>query len=88
MSRSERRISLVVKAENRFCRKLSRPYPGIQSPTLIGDTIHLEMEVKEKQERDASSGVVTFRWEVLNQNGETVCARDLQALVARQRKQS
>jgi acyl dehydratase len=57
-------------------------------PTLIGDTIHLEIEVKEKKERDASSGVVTFRWDVVNQNGETVCASDLQVLVARERKQS
>jgi acyl dehydratase len=57
-------------------------------PTLIGDTIHLEIEVTEKKERDAGSGVVTLRWDVLNQNGETVCASSLQVLVARERKRS
>jgi len=57
-------------------------------PTLIGDTIHLEVEVTEKKERDAGSGVVTLRWDVLNQNGETVCASSLQVLVARERKRS
>lgn len=52
-------------------------------PTLIGDTIHVEIEVLGKQERDEGSGIVDFRWDVLNQNGETVAASRLRVLIAR-----
>ena len=55
-------------------------------PTWIGDTIHLEIEVVEKEDRDADSGIVTFRWDILNQNGVTVCASRLKILMARQRR--
>lgn len=55
-------------------------------PTWIGDTIHLEIEVVEKQERDVDSGVVGFRWDIVNQNGVTVCASTLKILIARQRR--
>jgi 3-hydroxybutyryl-CoA dehydratase len=55
-------------------------------PTWIGDTIHLEIEVLEKQDRDAEAGVVTYRWDILNQNGETVCASQLKVLTAKQRR--
>lgn len=53
-------------------------------PTFIGDTVHLEMEVIEKKDRDATSGIVDFRWDMLNQNGETVMASQLRVLMARQ----
>lgn len=52
-------------------------------PTFIGDTVHLELEVVAKEERDGSSGIVDFRWDVLNQNGETVAASRLRVLMAR-----
>jgi 3-hydroxybutyryl-CoA dehydratase len=52
-------------------------------PTLIGDTVHLEMEVVAKKERDDRSGIVELRWDVVNQNGETVAASQLRVLMAR-----
>lgn len=51
--------------------------------TFLGDTIHLEAEVIEKTDRDVETGIVTLRWDVLNQNGETVCASQLKVLLAR-----
>jgi len=53
------------------------------APTFIDDTIHLEAAVEEKRERDARGGIVTLRWDVVNQNGTTVCASKLLVLVAR-----
>ncbi len=55
-------------------------------PTWIADTIHLEIEVLEKDDRDKKSGVVTYRWDIVNQNGETVCASKLKILTAKQRR--
>ncbi len=55
-------------------------------PTWIADTIHLEIEVLEKDDRDTKSGVVTYRWDIVNQNGETVCASKLKILTAKQRR--
>jgi acyl dehydratase len=54
--------------------------------TWIGDTIHLEIEVVEKEDRDAATGIVTYRWDVLNQNGDTVCASQLKILTAKVRR--
>ncbi len=54
--------------------------------TWIGDTIHLEIEVLEKEDRDPKTGVVTYRWDILNQNGETVCASQLKILTAKERR--
>lgn len=54
-------------------------------PTWIGDTIHLEIEVLEKEDKDAKAGVVTYRWDILNQNGQTVCASKLKILTAKER---
>lgn len=51
--------------------------------TLIGDTVHLEMEVLEKKDRDDASGIVDFRWDMINQNGETVCASRLRVLLSK-----
>lgn len=52
-------------------------------PTFIGDTIHLEMEIVAKEERDERSGIVDLRWDVVSQNGETVAASRLRVLMAR-----
>lgn len=51
--------------------------------TFIGDTVHLEMEVVERKERDDRSGIVDFRWDMVNQNDETVCASRLRVLMAK-----
>lgn len=40
-------------------------------PTRIGDTIHVEMEVLEKQEKE-KSGVVSFKTSIKNQKEEDV----------------
>lgn len=55
-------------------------------PTWIGDTINLRIEVLEKEDRDAKTGVVTYRWDIENQNGDTVCASQLKILTAKERR--
>lgn len=51
------------------------------TPTRIGDTLHVETEVVGLSPRDAGSGIVTSRFTVLNQRGETVLAAELKTLV-------
>ena len=41
-------------------------------PTKIGDTLHVEMEVQEKQEKNEKSGVVSFKSSIKNQKKEDV----------------
>jgi 3-hydroxybutyryl-CoA dehydratase len=55
-------------------------------PTWIGDTIHLVIEVIDKAARDDEAGVVTYRWDIANQNGATVCASKLKILTAKRRR--
>lgn len=43
------------------------------SPTKIGDTIHLDMEVVEKKEKNSKSGVISFKTSVMNQKDEVAC---------------
>ncbi len=50
-------------------------------PTFIGDSIRLEIEVLDKEPRD-EGGLVTFRWDAVNQNGATVCASRLKVLMS------
>jgi len=53
------------------------------APVFIGDTVHLDAEVVEKKERrPGRDGVVTFRWDALNQNGRKVMASRLMCLMA------
>ncbi len=54
-------------------------------PTWLGDTVYLDIEVIEKSDRDAKTGLVTYRWDVLNQNAETVCVSQLKILTAKER---
>jgi acyl dehydratase len=42
------------------------------APTKIGDTIHIEMEVAEKQEKNEKSGVISFQNTIKNQRGENL----------------
>jgi 3-hydroxybutyryl-CoA dehydratase len=53
------------------------------NPTRIGDTIHVEAEVIEKEERNDQSGIVTYRQTVKNQRGEDVVVGMLKTLMAR-----
>ena len=55
------------------------------APTWIGDTLYLDIEVIEKTDRDDKTGLVTYRWDVLNQNGVTVCTSQLKILTAKER---
>jgi acyl dehydratase len=55
-------------------------------PTWIGDTIHLEIEVIDKDDRGSENGVITYRWDIKNQNDVTVCASKLKILTAKQRR--
>lgn len=53
------------------------------APVLIGDTLHLEAELRSKSvRREGRDGVVVLRWDMVNQNGVTVMASDLQVLLA------
>lgn len=54
--------------------------------TWIGDTVYLDIELLEKVDRNPASGLATYRWDVLNQNGETVCASRLKILTAKERE--
>ncbi|MFC4449069.1 MaoC/PaaZ C-terminal domain-containing protein [Halorussus aquaticus] len=53
------------------------------APVEFGDTIRVEMELVEKDERDhpTASGVVRYETEVLNQRDETVLSCELLSLV-------
>jgi len=53
------------------------------APTKIGDTIHVELEVTEKQERDEHSGLITFKEWVKNQRDEGVATCFLKLLLAK-----
>jgi acyl dehydratase len=50
-------------------------------PTKIGDTIHVEMEVKECSRKEFG-GVVTLVQTIVNQRGEAVARADLKVLIA------
>lgn len=50
-------------------------------PVYIGDTVHIEMEVTELEDRGGKSGVVTYEQRVVNQRDETVLVNDYKLLV-------
>jgi acyl dehydratase len=54
------------------------------NPCFPGDTIHLELEVVEKTERDhpVASGTVRFEATAVNQDGEVVIAAEFISLLA------
>ncbi|GAA1836315.1 MaoC/PaaZ C-terminal domain-containing protein [Pseudonocardia ailaonensis] len=54
------------------------------APTRIGDTLHVETEVLDVRPKGTDDGVVTSRFEVLNQKGEKVVVATLKALVVRE----
>jgi len=45
---------------------------AFKRPVRIGDTIHVEGELEEAKELDAASGLVTFGWRIVNQEGRAV----------------
>jgi acyl dehydratase len=51
------------------------------SPTRIGDTLHVELEVLEKKDRGELGGVVTLQSHVKNQRGEDAAVSVLKVLL-------
>ncbi|MFH1738924.1 MAG: MaoC/PaaZ C-terminal domain-containing protein [bacterium] len=54
--------------------------------TRIGDTIHVEIEVIEKEERNQHSGVITYRQTIKNQHDEDVVVGIMKVLVTKEKK--
>ncbi|MFD1512364.1 MaoC/PaaZ C-terminal domain-containing protein [Halomarina rubra] len=54
-----------------------------RAPTFVGDTIHVELEVTEKEPKDhpEGNGVLTYDAEVLNQDDTVVLSCQLRSLV-------
>ena len=53
------------------------------NPTFIGDTIHVEAEVIEKQDKGDRGGVVTFQRDIKKHSGELVVSSIVKALIAK-----
>lgn len=45
---------------------------AFKRPVRIGDTIHVEGELEEAKELDETSGLVSFAWRIVNQEGRAV----------------
>ena len=53
------------------------------NPVFLDDTVHLETEVTETEPRDDDTGLVTFKHELLKQDGETAMVCDWKELLHR-----
>ncbi|MBS4030226.1 MAG: MaoC family dehydratase N-terminal domain-containing protein [Clostridiales bacterium] len=53
------------------------------SPVFIGDTISLEMEVIDKNDKDGKGGVVTVKVTIFNQRNETAVSAAFKFLLAK-----
>ena len=53
------------------------------APTKIGDTLKVEMEVADIDERSEQSGLITFKTTVKNQVDEAVAVMDMKLLIAK-----
>ena len=53
------------------------------SPTKIGDTIHVELEVADKQDKGENSGVVSLNQSIKNQRGEDVAISLMKLLISK-----
>ena len=51
------------------------------TPTKIGDTLHVEMEVLEKKDKGELGGVVTMQSNVKNQRGEDAAVSTMKVLM-------
>jgi 3-hydroxybutyryl-CoA dehydratase len=49
-------------------------------PVRLGDTIHVEGAVDALREIDAATGLVTWTWKVVNQNGQLACRAGVEVL--------
>jgi 3-hydroxybutyryl-CoA dehydratase len=53
-------------------------------PVRFGDTLHVEGRVKELSPASEEAGLVTFAWNVVNQDGRTVCRASVEVLWRRE----
>jgi 3-hydroxybutyryl-CoA dehydratase len=53
------------------------------APTKIGDTLHVEAETVEKQDKGEIGGVVSLKQSVKNQRGEIVASMIMKTLIAK-----
>ncbi len=53
------------------------------APTKIGDTIHVELQVMEKQDKGDIGGVVSLKQSVKNQRGESVAIATMKVLIGK-----
>lgn len=53
------------------------------APTQLGDTVHVESELVDKQDRDADTGILTFEVAIVNQRREAVAVYQMKLLVGR-----
>jgi acyl dehydratase len=53
------------------------------APTKIGDTIHVEMEVMEKQDKGDIGGVISLKQAVKNQRNENVALSTMKVVIAK-----
>lgn len=53
------------------------------APTKIGDTIHVELEVVDKQDKGDIGGVITLKESVKNQRGENVAVSTKKVLIGK-----
>jgi len=55
------------------------------APVKVMDTIHVEFETVEKQDRDERGGVVTFQQTIKNQRGDVVLVGTMKSFVAKRK---
>lgn len=53
------------------------------TPTKIGDTLHVEAEIMEKQDKGEIGGVVNLKQSIKNQKGETAASMLMKLLIAK-----
>jgi acyl dehydratase len=53
------------------------------APTKIGDTIHVELQVMEKQDKGDIGGVISLKQAVKNQRNENVAISTMKVLIAK-----
>jgi acyl dehydratase len=57
------------------------------APVLVGDTLHVEVEVADKREtKKPDRGIVTYQHRVLNQRGELVLEARVQRMIRRRER--
>lgn len=53
------------------------------APTMIGDTVHVELEVVDRQDKGEIGGVVALKQSVKNQKGEDVAISTLKVMIGK-----